>query len=47
MDAISTLWEKVVLQRGGSEVGVDDVARLTVCLCDPLGELHGVGNRSG
>ena len=47
MDSISAGGEEVVLQRRRSVVGVDDVARLRVSVGDPLGELHGVGDRCG
>jgi hypothetical protein len=33
-----------MLQRSRSEIGVNNVARLVVELCDPFCELHAVGN---
>ena len=45
--SISTLREHVMLERGRAKVGIDDVARLVVEFCDPLCELHTVGDSSG
>lgn len=47
MDTVSTRREEVVLERCWSVVGVDDVAGLLVGRANPLGELHGVGDRGG
>ena len=44
-DAVSAGREEVVLERRRPEVGVDDVARLVVRFCDPLGKLERVGDR--
>lgn len=47
MDTISSSRKQIVLKRGRSEIGVDNVTRLGVSSGDPLCELHGVGNGGG
>lgn len=47
MNAIAARRKEVVLQRGRSEISVDDMDGLVVCFADPFGELHSVGNGSG
>lgn len=46
-DTLATGGEEVVLQGRRTEIGVDDVAGLTMDLGDPFGELEGVGNGGG
>ena len=46
MQAISTLGEYIMLQRGGTIVRVDYVTRLVVDLTNPISKLRGVWNGS-
>jgi hypothetical protein len=47
INPISPLREEVMLQWGRTKVGVDDMTGLHVDLCDPLGELEGIGDGGG
>lgn len=47
VDSFASSWEKVVLQRSRTEVGIHNVTWLSVRCADPFGELHGVWYRSG
>lgn len=44
-EATATLWEGIVLQRGGSVVGVYNMAWLLPQMGDPRGKLCGIGQR--
>lgn len=39
--------EKIVLQRRGSEISVDDMTWLGMCFCDPLCKLEGIWDGGG
>lgn len=47
MNTIATRREKVMLERSGTEIGVNDVTRLLVSFAYPFGKFHGVRDRGG
>lgn len=46
-NSITARWEKIMLQWSGTEISVDNVTRLGMCLCDPLCELQCIWDGGG